>query len=162
MKTKLKEIKEDFYAFSSKTSDITRQLALAGIAIIWIFRITENDTIKLLPQTVQILKLLVLCLLFDFCHAFIPSFTYGFMTSIFKRNGKVDDDVVEYNQLWTIPEWAFFVIKIIFLVWAYIILWIFLNSNLIQRTHDASSNKVEHVCPCEKSTSTQCSKALLH
>jgi hypothetical protein len=132
MKTKLKDVKDDFYAFSSKTSDIARQLALAGIAIIWIFRLTEKESIKLLPSTVPILKLLIISLLFDFCHAFIPSFTYGFMTNRFKKKGKVDEDDVEYSLLWTIPEWLFFILKVVLLVLAYIQLWLFLDSNLIK------------------------------
>jgi hypothetical protein len=34
----LGEIKESFYAISGQVSDLTRKLALAGIAIIWIFK----------------------------------------------------------------------------------------------------------------------------
>jgi len=34
---KLKEYKADFYELSGKASEINRQIAFAGIAIIWIF-----------------------------------------------------------------------------------------------------------------------------
>ena len=131
MKKKLKDVKEDFYAFTSKTSDITRQLALAGIAIIWIFKISTVAKVQLLPSTVPVLKLLVLCLLFDFCHAFIPSFTYGILNNYFKKNGQTDESDVEYSLWLTLPEWIFFIVKIFFLIWAYIKLWNFLDSSLL-------------------------------
>jgi hypothetical protein len=41
----LGEIKESFYAISGQVSDLTRKLALAGIAIIWIFKTTGTNNI---------------------------------------------------------------------------------------------------------------------
>jgi hypothetical protein len=38
---KLQDYRNDFYLFSGKASDISRQLAFAAIAIIWIFKRTE-------------------------------------------------------------------------------------------------------------------------
>jgi hypothetical protein len=131
MKAKLKDLKEDFYAFSSKTSDITRQLALAGIAIIWIFKISSAQKIELAPSTVPILKLLIVSLLLDFCHAFIPSITYGILSNGHRKNGKTDESEVAYSLWWTLPEWFFFIAKIALLLWAYVCLWRFLNSSLM-------------------------------
>jgi type VI protein secretion system component VasF len=54
------------------------------------------------------------------------------MTNRFKKKGKVDEDDVEYSLLWTIPEWLFFILKVVLLVLAYIQLWLFLDSNLIK------------------------------
>ena len=34
----LQDYRDDFYTYSGKASDISRQLAFAGIAIIWIFK----------------------------------------------------------------------------------------------------------------------------
>jgi hypothetical protein len=39
---KLSKVLEDSYGFSAKSSDISRQLSFAGIAIIWIFRKALN------------------------------------------------------------------------------------------------------------------------
>jgi hypothetical protein len=36
---KLQAYREDFYAFSGKVSEIVRQLALAGIAIVWLLKV---------------------------------------------------------------------------------------------------------------------------
>ena len=38
---KLSDYRETYYEFSGKASDVTRQLAFAGIAIVWIFKIEE-------------------------------------------------------------------------------------------------------------------------
>ena len=37
-KSKLSEFKEDYYHFTGKLSDINRQIAFAGIALIWVFK----------------------------------------------------------------------------------------------------------------------------
>lgn len=35
---KLKDAREHYYFYSGKTSDLVRQLGLAGIAVIWLFK----------------------------------------------------------------------------------------------------------------------------
>jgi hypothetical protein len=44
---KLSEFKKISDTYTSKSSDICRQLALGGIAIIWLFKINSNGTIAL-------------------------------------------------------------------------------------------------------------------
>ena len=127
MKTKLKEVKEDFYAFSGATSSIYRQLALAGIAIIWLFKKEKDGQIQMTPDLLNILKLIVLSLVFDFCHGIFPTIVYGIMNLKFRNKGKDDDDEVNYSQWWTAPEWIFFVLKVVFLIWAFVKLWLYLS-----------------------------------
>ena len=63
-KMKLKEYKDTFYYFSGKASDISRQLAFAGIAVIWLFRL--NVIPPKIPSDLLIpLALLVSALFFD-------------------------------------------------------------------------------------------------
>jgi heme/copper-type cytochrome/quinol oxidase subunit 2 len=128
MKTKLKEVKEDFYAFSGATSSIYRQLALAGIAIIWLFKKEKDGQIQITADLLCILKLIVISLIFDFCHGVFPTIVYGIMNIRFRNKGKDDEDEVNYSQAWTIPEWMFFALKIVFLVWAFISLWVYLSN----------------------------------
>ena len=42
----LKDYRADFYTFTGKASDITRQLAFAGIALIWIFKTDRTGTFR--------------------------------------------------------------------------------------------------------------------
>lgn len=41
---KLSGIREQYYFYSGKTSDVSRQLSFAGIAIIWLFRSIDNSS----------------------------------------------------------------------------------------------------------------------
>ena len=133
MKYKMKDVQDDFYTFSGKASELTRQLALAGIAVVWIFKTTTiTNQIKLENELIEILKQLIICLLFDFAHAFIPSLVYGIMNfthRVFKK--KKDSDEINYSMVWTIPEWILFTAKIIFLLIAYFGLWNYLQEKII-------------------------------
>ena len=44
MGKKIEDYREDFYFFTGKASEVNRQLAIAGIAVIWIFKNPENRT----------------------------------------------------------------------------------------------------------------------
>lgn len=44
---KLKDTRDAYYLYTGKTSDIIRYLGLAGIGIIWIFRVEGTDKISL-------------------------------------------------------------------------------------------------------------------
>lgn len=46
---KFAEIRETYYVYSGKLSDVVRQLGLAGIAIIWIFK-QEIDGVPSVPR----------------------------------------------------------------------------------------------------------------
>jgi hypothetical protein len=133
MKYKMKDVQDDFYEFSSKASALTRQLALAGVAVVWIFKTTTiTNHIKLEIELIEILKQLIICLLFDFAHALIPSLVYGIMNfnhRVFKK--KKDDDEINYSMIWTIPEWILFTVKVIFLLIAYFGLWNYLQQKII-------------------------------
>src|SRR5688572_9640137 len=116
MKKKLRDITEDFYAFSSMSSTISRQLGLAGIAIIWFFKIATPDHIQLGNELISILQLLGISLILDFCHAFVPTFIYGFSDIYHRIRGKKDEDEINFSGAWTIPDWIFFIGKIFFLI----------------------------------------------
>jgi len=123
MKTKFKNVEDDFYAFTAKTSELTRQYALVGIGIIWILKQGSEKDFKLLPETIPVLQLFLLCLICDFCHAFFPSITYGYLKRKLRKEGNKEDIDVEYSRGWEFPEWLFFIVKIFFLIYAYIELW---------------------------------------
>ena len=129
----MKDVQDDFYTFSGKASQLTRQLAFAGIAVVWIFNTTTiKNQIKLDYELIEILKQLIICLLFDFAHAFIPSLVYGIMNfthRVFKK--KKEDDEINYSMLWTMPEWILFTAKIILLLIAYFGLWNYLQQKII-------------------------------
>jgi hypothetical protein len=78
---KLEDARKHYDYFSGKTSELTRQLAFAGIAIIWIFKTTGTGPVgqtPLLPtQFVLPLWLIVIALSLDFLHYLFGSISWG-------------------------------------------------------------------------------------
>jgi hypothetical protein len=68
---KLSEYRKIANEYTAKASDITRQLSLAGIGIIWIFKNTDGHHAILEPYLVIPLLFLALGLLFDLIHYFL-------------------------------------------------------------------------------------------
>lgn len=55
-----------YHSFSAKASTASRQLAFAGLGVIWLFRVTEQDGSQVIPPGFILPALLiVLCLAFD-------------------------------------------------------------------------------------------------
>lgn len=66
---KMKEILADVHEYSGKASDITRQLAFAGLAAIWIFKPEIEKGMKIsLPKSLLLAgTFLISSLAFDLC-----------------------------------------------------------------------------------------------
>lgn len=126
----LEELKNDFYEFSRKTSENVRQLALAGVAIIWIFKIEVGGKIAIPNQLIDSLKFFIYTLSTDFLHAFIPSIIYGVYQTYLKSKGKQDKEAVHFPSYLTIPAWTFYILKIVFLLFAYIHILIYIKHYL--------------------------------
>ncbi|WP_415582782.1 hypothetical protein, partial [Flavobacterium longum] len=55
----VKELKEDFYTYSSATSARVREFSFAGIAAIWLFKTTIYEQIGLGSELIENLKLFI-------------------------------------------------------------------------------------------------------
>ena len=76
MKRKLSEYRNDYYSFSEKASDVSRQLAFAGIALIWIFRI--DDASPSVPvQLIFPVAMFATALALDFMHYVVATVIWG-------------------------------------------------------------------------------------
>src|SRR5688572_21016647 len=110
---KLEEFKKDADFFSSKASEMTRNLAFAGIAVIWIFKNPLANTPTLATQLLPVDLILPLGL---FCLSLISDllqYLAGFIaTDSFHRSqekkGKKPSDEVTANPLINIPTYLFF------------------------------------------------------
>jgi hypothetical protein len=74
---KLSKYREDYYFFSGKTSDVARQLGLAGIVIIWIFKTGDNAKPQLPKELLPPLALFVLGLALDLLHYITSTVIWG-------------------------------------------------------------------------------------
>jgi hypothetical protein len=72
----LQSVREAYYEASGKLSDIIRQLAFAGIAVVWLFGYLPNDQ-RLDDNFVLPGVLIVSCLAFDFLQYVYRSAAWG-------------------------------------------------------------------------------------
>lgn len=73
----LKTVRDSYDTYSSKASDIARQLGFAGIAVVWIFRYQAEESLALPVDLRLPLALLVLGLAVDFLHYVTSAAIWG-------------------------------------------------------------------------------------
>ena len=74
---KLKDARDNYYFYSGKTSDIIRQMALAGIAVTWIFKRDVNGMPAIPVDLLRPTFLIVLTLAFDFAQYISGTIAWG-------------------------------------------------------------------------------------
>ncbi len=117
---KLEEYKKDSYEFSKLASDLVRQFAFAGIAIIWIFKY-EKPIEHLIPvELFKPLLFLIITLALDLLQYLIPSIIWTIFYKYHENKGRKSDYELKANKLLSIPGWVFYFGKIIILSLAYI------------------------------------------
>lgn len=117
---KLSEIREAYEELSGKLSDVNRQLAFAGIGIIWIFKISDNNTTSIPNELFTPLLALIISLSIDLLQYLIQTFTWYFYY-LYKhlQDSNEDQEVNEPEYLNCIP-WLFLLFKVVALITAYV------------------------------------------
>lgn len=126
----LSEYKKDYYFFSGKVSDITRQMALAGIAIIWVFKISKDEQIfidKLLIYSAFFIAMSLLCDISQYIYQTIVWKKF-FDEKELKRTPE-NEDILAPREMNTIPQILFWA-KVILVGIAYLLIIIYLVSNI--------------------------------
>lgn len=123
---KLSEYKEDYYTFTGKLSDINRQIAFAGIAIIWIFKKTTNIEMLIDPQLVLPAVLIVAALAVDMLQYIYQSVTWAIFYTYYKRKGKLEDEVINSPESLNYVSWGLFILKVLLVIIAYCIIFKYL------------------------------------
>lgn len=128
---KLKDAREFYYFHSGKTSDLVRQLALAGIAVVWIFRYEVQGVPKIPVQLLAPLSLIVLSLTLDLLQYAVATGLWGAFQRRKERDGvKEDAEFTAPRQLnW--PALTFFWLKVVATASAYYFLLKYLARTLI-------------------------------
>jgi hypothetical protein len=119
---KLKDARELYYFYSGKTSDLVRQLGLAGIAVIWIFKYDVQGVPKIPLALLPPLILIVLGLALDLLQYAVATSIWGVFQRRKEISGVADDaDFLAPKQLnW--PTIVFFVLKVASIIAAYVYL----------------------------------------
>ena len=114
-------MREDYEFFTGKVSEIVRQLNLAGIAIIWIFRVgKEAGGIQYSPSLKWSLGLFVLSLTFDLVQYVYQSIVWGLLNTYYFQKHQDEEKNVEVSGTWNYIALIFFWFKAAFTIFAYI------------------------------------------
>lgn len=97
VKKQIAIFKSDYEYFTGKTSEINRTLALAGIAVVWIF--IKNDVNGVhLPQELSIpLKWFILTLVADLIHYFLGGFIWWRHFIYYKKRETKIEKITNYS-----------------------------------------------------------------
>lgn len=120
----LREAREHYYFHTGKVSDIVRQLALGGIAVVWLFRSGDGSSVVLPVSLLLPLKLIVLGLAFDLLQYAFGSALWGFFQWRRERNGTSECEEFKAPRAINWPALGFFWVKVVAVAVAY---WQLLN-----------------------------------
>ena len=73
----LENLRKEYYAHTAKASNVSRQAAFAGIALVWIFKVDSSEGVSLPVDLVWPSFFLVLTLAFDLLQYTYTSFVWG-------------------------------------------------------------------------------------
>ena len=116
---KLKDARDFYYFYSGKTSDLVRQLGLAGIAVIWIFKYDVQGVPKIPPALLPPLIFIVLGLALDFLQYATATFIWGIFQRHKEARGVAEDADFLAPKQFNWPAIAFFVLKVASILAAY-------------------------------------------
>ncbi len=125
---KIQEYRDAFYLFSGKVSDITRQLAFAGIAVIWLFKKDANGIPKIDEALVFPGLLIVISLSCDLLQYSVGAAIWRYVYRYKEKAGVSEDVDVEHSPLLEYPIYFFFVIKVVSLIASFALIGGFLFS----------------------------------
>lgn len=116
---KLEKYRDDSYEFSKQASDLIRQFAFAGIAVIWIFKVENSEKAPMIPEVLICpLLLFITTLIFDLFQYLIPTIIWSLFYRIKEKKTKDDADVKASGWL-SMPGWLFWILKVASLLFAY-------------------------------------------
>lgn len=126
---KVADAKDNYYYQSGKASDIARQLCLAGIAVVWIFRTDISGSPHVPAELMPVAAWLVVALALDFIQYVTASAIWG----IYHRCSEMthnEDEEFTAPPIINWPALFFFWAKFLATIYAYVRLLEFLFAKL--------------------------------
>jgi hypothetical protein len=129
---KLEGYDKDYYALSAKAGDVARQLALAGIAVVWLFKVDSGGVVTLPKVLVLPTFAFAISLAMDLMHYLVATVTWGsFALYQRKINKKADaDEIVDPPGFFNWPAIVFFTAKSLAVLVGYWWLFEYLQSRI--------------------------------
>jgi len=117
---KVSKLRDAYYDASGTVSDLVRKLALAGIGVIWIFRVGDKTGgIKYFDAMLWPLGLFVGSLAADFLQYLYKAIVWGSLNTYYWRKHRNNEKDVKISEKWNWPAIALFWIKSLLTVIAY-------------------------------------------
>ena len=111
---KIQKMLDSYEESSSRVSDLTRQLAFAGIAVIWVLRIGESSGgIPFTSQVLFPLYLLVIGLGLDFAQYLYKTILWGSLNWYYWKQHQSNDADVVVSGSWNVPTHILFLSNIL-------------------------------------------------
>ena len=112
--------RQTFYEFSGKASDITRQLAFAAIAVIWLFKKDTLQNQLSIPHDLILPGILIVATL----AADLLQYTGGagiwyLYYRYLERKGT--SEIADHSSWLQLPIMVLFCIKVVLIIWAYVL-----------------------------------------
>lgn len=128
---KISELRDCYYESSGKVSEIIRQLALAGIATIWILKVgTDSGGIKYSKSLLCPLGVFVFCLGLDLLQYVYKTALFGFLNHHYWRKHRDNDKEIKFAEKWNWPALFFFWLKTVMMVSGYAMLIRYIGAKL--------------------------------
>lgn len=116
---KLEDSRENYYFFTGKVSDIIRQLGLAGIGLVWVFKVDVGGKPAIPPDLVIAAKWIVIGLGFDLLQYVYGTLAWGIYNGVKERQGTSVDDEFTAPRPINWPTIVFFWLKVVATLVAY-------------------------------------------
>ena len=115
----LSDYRKDYYQFSGKASDVARQLSLAGIALIWIFKVEKAGPLAVPPELYLPAILFVVSLGLDLLQYLLSAAIWGMFSEYHTRKGVDEDTELEAPEFFNWPSLVCFWGKLLTVLYAY-------------------------------------------
>ncbi len=129
----LKEYRADYYTFSGKVSDLSRQLAFAAIAIIWLFKTDTAGQLTIPHELVLPSILIVLALGLDLLQYCWATVTWYAVYRRLEKRGVSETEEITHSEWLVLPMSLIFWLKVALVAIAYCFILIFLLHTLSVR-----------------------------
>jgi len=116
---KLQNYREDFYTYSGKASDVSRQLAFAAIAIVWLFKQDKAGQLAIPRELFLPSILVVLALAADLLHYCLGAVTWYLFYRSKERKKVPETAEIQHSEWLERPISFLFWVKIILVIVAY-------------------------------------------
>lgn len=118
----LEDYRETFYTFTGKASDLNRQLAFAGIAIIWLFKKDNLAGLSIPRELLWPGVLIVASLALDMLHYVVASVVWRHFYRTQEKLGADEKADLTHDVYLEWPIYLLFSLKIIAVLAAYVFL----------------------------------------